>query len=234
MYHQDAVCVLNTSLYNHIFPIVFCCAYAVHGFGAALSDELQTTNLLQANASSAMAIMQATRHSSIVVSCLPVDTSWWSEISVLFSYHSSWCTLSSCKKWIRASGIISRIFINQPCFLKHWIRLTNSTERNPHWDAVSRTACRELLHLLWNIDIHFVFTRARHWSVSRTSLIQSSLHLVFLCLFMYYSTYLPILPLSIYLPINFSIFILILSPHPLLSTSFYNQIASGVGINHIS
>jgi hypothetical protein len=113
----------------------------------------------------------------------------------VFSYHSSWSTLCSCKKWIRANGIVTRTFmlLTKGTLKKNLVLWSNEYAWLSPWNRIfleiSRRASQGVSHLLWNIDVHYVFTRARHWSLSRTSWIQSTLYLS-VCLSIYLSTYL--------------------------------------------
>jgi hypothetical protein len=47
-WQHTPLCTHWTRHYNLLLPAVFCCSHIVHDLGIALSDELQTTNLLQA------------------------------------------------------------------------------------------------------------------------------------------------------------------------------------------
>jgi hypothetical protein len=52
-------------------------------------------------------------------------------------------------------------------------------EQHPSWEANSCTVSQEITHLLWNLKVHTMFARTRHWSLSWTRWSQfTSLHSV--------------------------------------------------------
>lgn len=92
---------------------------------------------------------------------------------LLLGLHRTICLLSSAgfvttshtKEWV----------LNTLWLISGTINITNSTEQSPFKDANSHSTGHEILHLICNLKIHYLFYKSCHWTPSQATWTQLTL-----------------------------------------------------------